>query len=200
MTSDGLRRTLGEGGRERSESQMPERPIIIAVASYRTRSAAQSDFRALCAEAGETESGTVATALVGKSSDGQLVVDAHECNSPGPLWSSAVLGGVLTVLAPPVGLLFLVRFVGSLAVLAGVAALAGRFWNDVPQDDLRRMTEVLESSQAALVVVASNRDGTEIEHLLSHAQTTLIAKTIADLDRDFVAAATLNVAATSPQR
>ena len=156
--------------------------------SYGTRSAAHSDFRALCAQAGETESGTVATALVGKSSDGQLVVDAHDSTSPGALWSGVVLGSVLTVLAPPVGLLFLVRFVGSVAVLAGVATLAGHFWNNVPQDDLRRMSEVLESSQAALVVVASNGDGTEIEQLLARAQVTLIAKTTADLDNDFVAA------------
>ena len=96
-----------------------------------------------------------------------------------------MLGSALTVLAPPVGIFFLVRVVGSLAVLAGVGALASHFWNNVAQDDLRRMSELLESGQAALVVVASDRDGSEIERLLAHAGTTLVAKTTADFDVDF---------------
>src|SRR3954470_17016352 len=130
------------------ELQMPDRSIVTAVASYCSRSAAQSDFRSLCAEAHEPKPRAISAALVEKGCDGQLVIDRHECTSVLPLWKGAVLGSALTVLAPPVGILFLIRVVGSVAVLAGISALVGHFWNNVPQEDLRRMSELLESSQA----------------------------------------------------
>ena len=164
---------------------MPDRSIVTAVASYCSRSAAQSDFRALCEDAHDSRAGAVTAALVEKGSDGKLVIDRHECTSVFPIWRGAVLGSVLTVLAPPVGILFFVRMVSSVAVLAGIGALVGHFWNNVPQEDLRRMSELLESSQSALVIVASDREDEEMELLMPGATTRLVAKTTADLDLDF---------------
>lgn len=181
---------------------MSNRPIVTAVASYRTRSAAHADFRALSATS-EVSEGAFATALLEKGANGELAVDALESSPNGPVWSGVLIASVLTVLAPPVGLAMLARLVEGVAVLAGAGSLAGHFWNNIAQQDLRQMSELLESGQASVVVVASDRDQCDVERLLAEAATTLAAKTDGDLDRDFAAsvaetAASLTEAGAGP--
>jgi len=161
---------------------MSDQPVILAVASYRSRSAASDDVHALSVEERAATDSPVAAALVQKGADGELAVDAHVSTSSGPVWSGAILAAALTVLAPPVGIGFLAKVVGSMAALAGIHALASHFWNNVPQDDLRRMSELLESGQAAILVVASGPDDQEVDRLLSMATTTITASTAADLE------------------
>jgi hypothetical protein len=68
------------------------------------------------------------------------------------------LGRTLTTIAAPLGLLWLSQVVVTRAAWAGVAALVAHFWHHVPKAQLRNMSDLLEVSQAAVVVVAL--DGT----------------------------------------
>src|SRR2546421_4580109 len=133
---------------------MAECLVIMAVASYRSKAAAEADFSALWDDDGRGSVGRVAAALAEKGADGQLTIDRYQCPLEEPVWEGAVLGSALTVLAVPVGILFLVTVVETGADLGGVGAITGHFWNNVPKEQLRRMTELLETGQAALVVVA----------------------------------------------
>src|SRR5262245_23072634 len=99
---------------------MPNRSIITAVGSYRTRAAARSDFGALGAT-GEHSRGAIAGALLEKGSDGRLTVDAYECSPNGPVWGGLLVASALTVLAPPIGLALLTRLVGGMVVIAGAS-------------------------------------------------------------------------------
>ena len=134
---------------------MADRPVVLAVASYHSKAAAESDFRALWA-AHEPAPGRVAAALVEKGADGQLTIDRHRCPNNHPTWNKPVLGSALTVVAAPMSIRFLVPLVGAEPDLGGVGALAGHFWNNVPKHQLRQMSELLETGQAALVVVAGD--------------------------------------------
>ena len=49
------------------------------------------------------------------------------------------------------------------SVLGGVGAIADRFWNNLSKDQLRRMSELMEASQAALVVVAADQSDEMIQ-------------------------------------
>jgi hypothetical protein len=64
-----------------------------------------------------------------------------------------------------------------------VSVIAGHFWHDIPRAQLRRMSDLLEAGQAALVVVAAGPDGATIGACLANAGDTLVTDGIwADLD------------------
>jgi uncharacterized membrane protein len=164
---------------------MADRPVVMAVASYHSKTAAESDFRALWAIEEQVVNGRVAAALVEKGADGQLTIDRHRCPGDHPAWDGPVLGGALTVVAAPVGIRFLVPVVGTGPDLGGVGAIAGHFWNNVPKHQLRQMSELLETSQAALVVVAGDAPREVIAARLAGADETVVACTVADFDHDY---------------
>jgi hypothetical protein len=61
------------------------------------------------------------------------------------------------------------------AVLAGVGGLSGHFWKNIPKEDLRAFGATLEAGDAALVVVAVDKNLTEIEKAADNA-TDRVAK------------------------
>jgi hypothetical protein len=165
---------------------MTDRTVVIAVASYRSRAAAQSDFRAV--QGGSDPSGPrrLALALLEKGADGRLTIDRHFCSAAGPAWDGAVLGGALVVIAAPVGIAFLVAVVRSAAVLGGVSAIAAHFWNDVSKHQLRRMSELIEAEQAALLVVSADHERDALEAQLAGADARTVASTHGDVGEKYL--------------
>jgi hypothetical protein len=159
---------------------MADRPVIMAVASYRSKAAADDDFDALSAS-----TRPVAAALVEKGADGQLTIDRHRCPAEPVVWCGPVLGSALTVVAAPIGIRFLVPVVDTGSDLGGVSAIAGHFWNNVAKEQLRRMSELLEIGQAALLVVAADATDVVIAAALRHADVIVVASTCADFDQDY---------------
>jgi len=172
-------------GPRRGDAVMADRPVVMAVASYRSKGAAEADFRALWPGNPTDVTARIAAALVEKGADGELTIDRHRCPEDHPVWNGAVLGSALTVVAAPVGIRFLVPVVGTGPDLGGVGALAGHFWNNVPKHQLRRMSELLETSQAALVVVAGDEPEPSLEAMLAGAEDRVVARTTADFDHDY---------------
>ncbi len=158
----------------------------MAVASYRSKAKADADFRTL--RGGGTHLvRRQAIALVEKGADGQLALERHHCTTGERAWEGAVLGSALAVVAAPIGIRFLVPVVERGAVLGGVGAIAGHLWNNVPKDELRRMSELLEAGQAALVVVTADEAEQIVAARLSGATAMVVATTVADLDRAYTA-------------
>ena len=60
--------------------------------------------------------------------------------------------------------------------LAAASAIVGRFWYDIPKDQLRRMGNLLEDGQTALVIVAIDSIGEDIAALLSNAATMIVTE------------------------
>ena len=163
---------------------MSDQAVVIAVAAYTSKAAAERDFQKLSS----TDSGQddLAAALVEKGADGRLTIDRYRAAAGRPACGLALLGGALVILAAPLGILFLVPVVATRTAWAGVGAIVACLWNDVPKGDLRHMSDLVETTQAALVVVGVDRTGDELAPLLAHARTAVVADLPpVDLDADW---------------
>jgi hypothetical protein len=159
---------------------MAEHAVVVAAATYRSRAAVTRDLRALCDAPSMGQQASVAAAVLEKGADGRLTVDHLE---PSLLPSRGdghdlLLGAVLVVLAAPLGIHFLVPLAASGSTWSGVASIAGHLWHDVPRDQLRRMSALLEGGQAALVAVAVDRSGDELRAALGGAGTAVVTDAV----------------------
>jgi uncharacterized membrane protein len=164
---------------------MTDHTVIMAVASYRSKAAAEADFHRPCTDERHGADGPMAAALVEKGADGQLRIDRHRSSTKQPAWDGAVLGSALTVLAAPLGIRFLVSVVDTGTDLGGVGAIASHLWQNLAKDPLRRMSELLESGQAALVVIAAGQTNETINARLACAEVKVVATTSADFARQY---------------
>jgi uncharacterized membrane protein len=140
-------------------------PITLAAARYPDRQLADEDFDRVWSARGNGEFDHTAVAVLTKDSDGKLEIDRHDSTTKHLAWA----GAGLSVLAPGVGL----------AVGAGGGAIVGHFHHNIPKDKVREAGELLASGQAGLIVVAVNKQGTDIEPLLPNAEKTSITQTTA---------------------
>jgi hypothetical protein len=159
---------------------MAEHAVIVAAATYGSRAAARRDLRALCDDASAGGRVSVAAAVLEKGADGRLTLDHLE---PGPSRCRAdahdlLLGAVLVVLAAPLGIHFLVPLAASGSTWSGVASLADHLWHDVPRDQLRRMSALLEGGQAALVAVGVDQSAEELRAALGEAGTAVVTEAV----------------------
>ena len=131
---------------------MSDHNVVLTVAAYASAGAAGRDFDALGRARDGGERRRVAAAILKKGPDGALRIDRSD-GVAAEHWV-ALLGAALTVIAAPVGILFLQPVVTTRVGWAPVAALVAHFWQNIPQDTLRLMSDMLESSPAGLVIVA----------------------------------------------
>jgi uncharacterized membrane protein len=157
-----------------------DQPVVLAVATYPYKDGAEQDFHAVWGVKHEGELDHVAAAVLEKDADGKLKMDRHDSTAKHLAWGGALLGGALVVLAPPLGAAALV------GTGAGAGGIVGHFWHNIPKDDLRRMGDLLEAGQAALVVVAVDHTGEDIGALLTNATSKIVLDTTrADFETAF---------------
>jgi uncharacterized membrane protein len=172
---------------------MSNKPVTVAVATYANKAAAEQDFDALHGVKGEGQLDHLAVAVVVKGADGQLEIDRHNSSAKHAAWGTGVLGGALTVISAPLGIVFLGPLAATTAVWAGVGGLTGHFWRNIPKDEVRKMSDLLEAGDAGLVIVAVNPQGTDVAGLLTNADEVVAATGVGDsesaLDQAFEAAA-----------
>jgi hypothetical protein len=157
-------------------------PITLAAARYATREAAVADYNQLwdVARGNEDQFDHMAVAVLTKDDLGKLEVERHDSTAKHFAWGGALLGAALVVVAPPAGAAVLAGGAG-----AGAGALIGHFWHNIPKEDVQAAGELLEAGESGLLVVAVNRAGTDIEPLLSGAESTKVTQTTwGDLDAE----------------
>jgi hypothetical protein len=147
--------------------------LIMAVASYASRGAAEDDFVDVC-NWRAAQPGQVTAAVVEKGADGLLTMDRHHCTASGPARGGQLLGAALVVLAAPLGLRFLSSVVVNRATWVVVAQLATHFWLNVPRSELHSMGVLLEARQAALVVVSVDQSEQELARLIVRATEHIV--------------------------
>jgi uncharacterized membrane protein len=155
-------------------------PITLAAARYPDRQLADEDFERVWSARGKGEFDHTAVAVLTKDSDGKLKIDRHDSTTKHLAWA----GAGLAVLAPGVGL----------AVGAGTGAIVGHFHHNIPKDKVREAGALLESGEAGLIIVAVNKQGTDIEPLLPNAEKTSVTQTTAgnlqdEIDKELAEAA-----------
>ena len=171
---------------------MSDKPVTVAVATYRDKAAAEQDFDAVWGIKHEGQIDHLAIAVVEKKPDGSLKIDRHDTSAKHLAWGGGILGGTLSVLSAPLGIVFLGPLAATAAVWAGAGAIAGHFWDNIPKDQVRRMSDLLESGDFGLVIVAVNPKGASIDSLLANAASKIVTDEVWDsdeaLDRAFAEA------------
>jgi uncharacterized membrane protein len=166
-------------GRKRT---MSDKPITVAVATYKSAAGAQQDFDAVWGIKHEGQIDHLAVAVVEKGDDGKLKIDRHDTSAKHLAWGSGIVGGALTVISAPLGIVFLGPLAATSAVWAGAGGLVGHFWNNIPKDQVRKMSDLLESGDHGLVVVAVNPKGAPIDSLLANADSKVVVDNVLDSD------------------
>jgi uncharacterized membrane protein len=168
---------------------MGEQAVVVAAATYTSRATAAESLRALCGEPPLGSLGRLAAAVVEKGADGRLTIDRHGATTSHHGPDYLLLGAVLVVLAAPVGIAFLVPVATTGSAWAGVAALVGHVWHDIPKSELRRMSDLLEAGQAALVAVAVDRASDDVRAALAGATVAIVTDGVtADLEAELALA------------
>ncbi|HMS46216.1 MAG: hypothetical protein WAX12_15640 [Candidatus Microthrix subdominans] len=171
---------------------MSDKPVTVAVATYASKALAEQDFDTIHGVKHAGQIDHLAVAVVQKEADGTLSIDRHNTSAKHAAWGTGVLGGALTVISAPLGIVFLGPVVATGAVWAGVGGLAGHFWKNIPKDEVRKMGDLLERGAAGLVIVAVNPQGIDVEGLLTNAESVVASTGVGDtegaLDQAFEAA------------
>jgi hypothetical protein len=98
------------------------------------------------------------------------------------VWGGGILGASLTVISAPLGVVFLGPLAATTAVWAGAGSLVGHFWKNIPKDQVRKMSDLLEAGDFGLVIVAVNPKEAAIGSLLANAQTKIVVDNVIDPD------------------
>jgi hypothetical protein len=160
---------------------MSDHTTVLAVASYRSKAAAERDFDTIGSAKKERQL-DYAAAVVEKGADGTLTLDRVHHTTAGIASGDALLGAALNVIAAPLGILLLAPAIATQATWADVIPLVVHFWHHIPRDELFRMSNLLEAGQAAIAIVAVDHTTEDIRSYLSNATTTLVTDpTVADI-------------------
>jgi len=166
---------------------MSDKPLVLLVATYPDRESAEHDYDNVMALHEVGSLGHVAAAVLAKDDSGYLTIHRHDTTAKHLAWAGAIAGGLVGVLVPPLGALWVAGAAGAGmtagivvdgSVLAGLGGAMGYFWHNIPRKDLREMGDLLEAGQAALVVVAVDRELADIENVITHAVRKISRKVL----------------------
>lgn len=161
---------------------MSDKPITVAIATYASKSAADQDYDAIHGIKHQGQLDHLAIAVVERQADGDLKIDRHNSSAKHAAWGTGVLGGALTVISAPLGIVLLGPLAATSAVWAAVGGFAGHFWRNIPKDTVREMSDVLERGEFGLVIVAVNPNRIDIGALLSGAEEVVVSDDVADTE------------------
>ena len=126
---------------------MSDNPVFIYAGEYDDVEDAKADLEALKELHRENVVGTYDAAVVTKNEEGKVkIVDKIEKPTQHGGWAGMAVGAAMGLIFPP-GLL-----VGGL-LGAGAGALIGHLEGGMSREDIRDVGEMLENSEAALIVV-----------------------------------------------
>jgi hypothetical protein len=166
----------------------PETPIVLAVAVYADREAAVEDYHSVRAAKTEGEYDHIALAVLTKRPDGSVQVERHDSTAKHLAWGGALVGGAMLVVAPFAAPVVIATSAGvgggaTAAGLAGAGGIAGHFWRNIPKAKVREMGDLLDTGESGLIIVAVNKQGSDISPLLVHAEKVIVDDTTkADLE------------------
>ncbi len=126
---------------------MSDNPVFLYAGEYESVDDAKADLEALKELHREHAVGTYDAAVVTKTEDGNVeIVDKIEKPTQHGGWTGLAVGAVLGLVFPP-GILL-----GGL-IGAGAGALIGHLHGGMSRQDVKDIGELLDNSEAALIVV-----------------------------------------------
>jgi uncharacterized membrane protein len=153
---------------------MSDNPMFLYVGEYESVDDAKADLKALKELHREHAVGTYDAAVVTKNERGKVkVVDKTEKPTQHGGWAGLAVGAAIGLVFPPSIL------VSGLAG-AGAGALIGHLRGGMSRDDLKKFGEMLDESEAALIVVGEATIERAIEEQTRRAKKTMKKQVEAD--------------------
>lgn len=120
--------------------------MVIFVATYDDKDKANQDYQSILGLHKEGWIGTYDVGVVAKSDKGKLDIVRHTDSTGKGARRGAVIGAVLGVLFPP-------SIIATGLAGAGIGTLVGHSMNDIPRDDLKKIGDMIENGQIAMIVL-----------------------------------------------
>ena len=154
---------------------MSNNPVFVYAAVYSDLAGAIEDYDALLELHAADLVGSYDVALVEKDDSGKVHVMKHEKPTQHGAWTGIAVGAVVGILFPP-------SVIGA-AVVGGVGGgVLGHLFRGMSRGDAKDLGELLDSGQAALVVVGKSRVQEQLDKYLERAQKSEEREIDADAD------------------
>jgi uncharacterized membrane protein len=133
--------------KQRGEDTVSDNPVFMYVGEYESVDDAKADLEALKELHREHVVGTYDAAVLSKNEEGKVeIVDKIEKPTQHGGWAGLAVGAAIGLIFPP-------SILVSGLVGAGAGALIGHLRGGMSRSDLKEIGEVLDESEAALIVV-----------------------------------------------
>jgi uncharacterized membrane protein len=152
---------------------MSDRPVFIFAATYADREAAYQDYDGLLELHADKLVGTYDVAIVTKDADGKVHVVKHEKPTQHGAWGGIAVGAVVGILFPP-------SVLGAAAVGGVVGGVGAHLKKGISRGDAKELGDLLDSGQAALVVIGESRLEEQLEKALKRAEKMIEKEIDAD--------------------
>lgn len=152
---------------------MSDRPVFIYAATYGDRADAVADYDALLELHAANLVGTYDVALIFKDADGKVHVHKHEKPTQHGAWGGIAVGAVVGILFPP-------SIIATAAVGGVVGGVGAHLRKGMSRGDTKELGELLETGEAALIVIGESRLEEQLDKLLTRAEKSIEKEIDAD--------------------
>jgi len=154
---------------------MSDRPVFIYAATYADRAAAIEDYDNLIDLHEAKLVGTYDVAVISKDSEGKVHVEKHEKPTQHGAWGGVAVGALVGVLFPP-------SVIGAAAVGGLVGGVGAHLRKGISRGDAKELGELLDSGEAALIVIGESRLEEQLDKALERAEKSIEKEIDADAD------------------
>lgn len=123
--------------------------VFVYIGTYPNEAAARDDYAVVKDLHSLGAVGTYDAAVVTKDANGKVHANKDEMATRHGAWGGAAAGAVVGLLFPP-------AIIGSAIVGAAVGGVGGHLWRGLSRGDVKELGDVIDSGEAALVVVGES--------------------------------------------
>ena len=123
--------------------------MFLYLGTYSSEAAARADYDIVKDLHAVDVVGTYDAAVITKDSSGKVHVNKDEMATRHGGWGGAAAGAVVGILFPP-------AILGTAIVGGAVGAASGHIWRGISRSDVKELGELIDSGQAALLVVGAS--------------------------------------------
>jgi uncharacterized membrane protein len=132
------------------ETMAKPESVFIYIGTYTAQAQARDDYQIVKDLHSAGAVGTYDAAVVIKDDQGKVHVSKDEMATRHGAWGGAAAGAAVGLLFPP-------SIIGTALVGAAVGGVSGHLWRGMSRADVKELGEVLDTGQAALVVVGESK-------------------------------------------
>jgi uncharacterized membrane protein len=130
--------------------------VFVYIGTYSDKAQARDDYQVVKDLHSAGAVGSYDAAVVTKDDRGKVHVNKDETATRHGAWGGAAAGAVIGILFPP-------SVIGTALVGAAVGGVSGHLWRGMSRSDVKEFGDIIDTGQAALVVVGESKIGQALD-------------------------------------